>query len=619
MKNKIYKYIIILQFSLVLLSVSTLAANKTISLKLTYDNQVHNYNEEEIFVAIDGEQLSNLSMPPIILNGYTLVPAREVFEKMGAVVEWKSDIEQAVIKSGDNVIIIPINSKTAYVNGKASEMDTEAKIINNKTMIPLRFVSAAMGYEVNWDNETRTVNISLPLPKVVKEAIKIKEDDYCYKLVNGEDEILAEYPYIKYIGCNVYAFCNDENYIGILNSKGEIIIEPEFLNDWIFTSSLYAVNNTLTLKKDNTFYIYDTKGELKKTIEAPLGYELAYPGYNEKYLKQYDIKAISGSNVVVAEHWGNTTIETSSNQEYFIIRLFSEKKAAEDYYNIIALPNGEFIAIDRKTDLGVFLNADGSLKEKMNMYLNPSSQILHGDKYFVTYYDKNFFEPNTRCDIVEYNGNVVCENIKNEEVEVELEKLISTETDVKYSAISYKLINNNNELLADYPYIHYIGCDMYLFKNANDCYGALDKSGNVIIEPKYSYVEGTKYAVNNIVTFQSGNRFDIYDNKGNLKKSIDSPLGYKLEYPGFNEKYLKRYDVEAISGSNVVVAEHLGDMTMEPSNDQEYFIIKLFSEQKAAEGYNTITPLPNGEFTAFRASDNAKVVLNADGSLKFEP
>lgn len=362
MINKIYRFIILLQISSVLLSVSTLAANKTINLKLTYDNKVHSYNAEEIFITIDGEKLSDLSMPPIILNGYTLVPAREVFEKMGAVVEWKSDIEQAVIKSGDNIIIIPINSKTAYVNGKASEMDTEAKIINDKTMMPLRFVSAAMRYEVNWDNETRTVNISLPLPKVVKEAIKIKEDDYCYKLVNGEDEILAEY-----------------------------------------------------------------------------------------------------------------------------------------------------------------------------------------------------------------------------------------------------------------PYIHYIGCNMYLFKNANDCYGALDKSGNVIIEPTYSYVEGTKYAVNNIVTFQSGNRFDIYDNKGNLKKSIDSPLGYKLEYPGFNEKYLKRYDVEAISGSNVVVAEHLGDMTMEPSNDQECFIIKLFSEQKAAEGYNTITPLPNGEFTAFRASDNAKVVLNADGSLKFEP
>ena len=431
MKNKIYKYIIILHFSLVLLHVNTLAAGKIINLKLTYDNQLHNYNSEEIFVAIDGEQLNNLSMPPIILNGYTLVPAREVFEKMGATVEWKSDIEQAVIKSGDNIIIIPINSKKAYVNGKTSEMDTEAEIINNKTMIPLRFVSVAMGYEVSWDNETRTANIVLPLPKVVKEITEIKGKDstgydYWYKLVSSKDEILAEYPYIKYIGCNVYAFCNDKDYIGILNTKGEIIIEPEFFNDWAITSRLYAVNNTLTLKKDNTFYIYNTNGELKKTIESPLGYELTYPGYNEKYLKRYDIEAISGSNIVVAEHWGDMTIETSPKQEYFIIRLFSEKKAAEDYYNIIALPNGEFIAIDRKTDLGVFLNADGSLKEKMGAYLNPSSQILYGDKYFITYHDKNFFEPYAYCDIVEYNGNVICEHIKNEEVKMELNKLIST-------------------------------------------------------------------------------------------------------------------------------------------------------------------------------------------------
>lgn len=406
-------YLLTIFFALSSLSL-VFAQNKNMT--LTYDNTSYIYSAEEVYISIDGEKLDDLAMPPIILNGYTLVPAREVFEKIGAIVEYKADIEQVVIKSNDDVIIIPINSKMAYINGKASEMDTEAKIINNKTMIPLRFVSDAMGYEVSWDNETRTANIKLPAPKI------IAEDNY--KLVNNKNDILAEYPYIKYIGCNVYAFCNDKNYIGILNTKGEIIIEPEFFNDWAIIGSLYAVNNIITLKKDNTFYIYNTTGELKKTIESPLDYELAYPGYNEKYLNQYDIKAISGSNVVVSEHWGDMTVETSPKQEYFIIRLFSEKKAAEDYYNIISLPNGEFIAIDRKTNLGVYLNADGSLKEKMNMYLNPSSQILYDDKYFIAYYNENYFDNDTYCDIVDYNGNIIYKKIKNMDVKKILKELI---------------------------------------------------------------------------------------------------------------------------------------------------------------------------------------------------
>lgn len=420
MKNKIYKHIIMLCLSLILLYVNTSAANKTINLKLTYDNQVHNYNTEEVFVAIDGENLNNLSMPPIILNGYTLVPAREVFEATGAKVEWKGDIQQVYITSGDNLIVIPINSKKAYVNGKSSEMDTEAKIINNKTMIPLRFVSVAMGYEISWDNKTRIANINIPMPKVIEEVTETKGKDsthydYNYKLVNSNGEILAEYPSIHYIGCNMYLFIkvNDDgnDYYGVLDKFGKVIIEPKYS---YVAGKKYAVNNIVTFQSGNRFDIYDNKGNLKKSIDFPLGYELAYPGYNDKYSRRYDVIAISGSNVVVAEHLGDMVIESTPEQEYFIIRLFSEQKSAEDYYNIIALPNGEFIATDRKTHLGVFLNADGSLKKKMDKYLDPSARGLYYDNYFLAYYTEEFHQENSYCDIVDYNGNILYEKVTND-------------------------------------------------------------------------------------------------------------------------------------------------------------------------------------------------------------
>ncbi len=153
------KKFLLLAAVLTLFTANVSAANKYINMTLTYDYQNHNYNAEEVFVAVDGVKLTNLTMPPIIFSGYTLVPAREVFEAMGAEVQWKSDTEQVYVSYNDNLVVIPIGSKTAYVNGVSKTMDIEAKIINNKTMIPLRFVSDALSFTTEWDNTTRTANI----------------------------------------------------------------------------------------------------------------------------------------------------------------------------------------------------------------------------------------------------------------------------------------------------------------------------------------------------------------------------------------------------------------------------------------------------------------------------
>lgn len=149
---------IVLLFVLILSS-TVGAANKYVNMTLRYDYSDHKYNAEEVFVAINGKKLTNLVMPPIILNGYTLVPAREVFEGVGADVEWKKELEQVYIKYNDNLVVIPIDSSKAYLNGKSTSMQTKAKIINNKTMIPLRFVTTALGFNIEWNKTTRVANI----------------------------------------------------------------------------------------------------------------------------------------------------------------------------------------------------------------------------------------------------------------------------------------------------------------------------------------------------------------------------------------------------------------------------------------------------------------------------
>lgn len=147
---------------LALFTAPVAAAGKYINMKLEYDGSVHNYSAEEVSLVVDGKALKELPMPPILFDDYTLVPAREVFEALGADVKWISDLYQVYITCGDDVVMLEIDSKKAYVNGDTLTMSIAPKIINDKTMIPLRFVSESIGMEVGWDSKTRVASISKP-------------------------------------------------------------------------------------------------------------------------------------------------------------------------------------------------------------------------------------------------------------------------------------------------------------------------------------------------------------------------------------------------------------------------------------------------------------------------
>lgn len=157
-----FKAVVALILIFALSAETVLAAGKYINMTLEYDGGAHNYSAEEVTLVVDGKTLSDLPMPPIIFNDYTLVPAREVFEALGAEVDWISDLYQVYVKYEDDVVMLQIDSTKAYVNGEAMEMSIAPKIINDKTMIPLRFASESIGMEVGWNSQTRVASVSKP-------------------------------------------------------------------------------------------------------------------------------------------------------------------------------------------------------------------------------------------------------------------------------------------------------------------------------------------------------------------------------------------------------------------------------------------------------------------------
>ena len=97
---------------------------------------------------------------PVIVNERTLVPIRAIIEAMGGTVGWDGEKREVSLDyNGDNIRLV-IDSTTAYFNGKASELDTAPAIINERTMLPIRFIAESFGFDVAWDGDTQKITIT---------------------------------------------------------------------------------------------------------------------------------------------------------------------------------------------------------------------------------------------------------------------------------------------------------------------------------------------------------------------------------------------------------------------------------------------------------------------------
>ena len=122
------------------------------------------FADEEIKLYIDGDRIET-DVAPEIVNDRTLIPVRCFFEKFDAEVIWVESTKQVVIENDDKSIILKIDDKTAYVNNKAVKLDAPPIIKNDRTLVPVRFISENLGYNVDWKDETRSVYITSPEPE----------------------------------------------------------------------------------------------------------------------------------------------------------------------------------------------------------------------------------------------------------------------------------------------------------------------------------------------------------------------------------------------------------------------------------------------------------------------
>jgi hypothetical protein len=109
-------------------------------------------------VKVRGNELK-FDVPPVIKEGRTLIPVRAVMNSLGAEVKWDAETKTVTIAKGDQTIVLTLDSRAVQVNGQDQQIDYPARLISNRTFVPIRFIAETFGCKVAYDEESDTVTV----------------------------------------------------------------------------------------------------------------------------------------------------------------------------------------------------------------------------------------------------------------------------------------------------------------------------------------------------------------------------------------------------------------------------------------------------------------------------
>ncbi|HEU4964186.1 MAG TPA: ankyrin repeat domain-containing protein [Bacilli bacterium] len=142
----------------------------------------------DLTLYLDG-QLQKLDQKPYLVNGHTMVPVRFLSEAMGLEVEWNQQYQEVTIKGRDQRWELQIGEAVAYSGfSYPTEMPVAAEIQDGHTMVPLRFLIEMLGADIKWNAASRAVEIRT-LPWQIEDAIKASDERKARELLTQTGDL----------------------------------------------------------------------------------------------------------------------------------------------------------------------------------------------------------------------------------------------------------------------------------------------------------------------------------------------------------------------------------------------------------------------------------------------
>lgn len=126
---------------------------------LCYTFQSSVFAVNEITVQYNEKNI-DFDIPPQIINERVMVPLRAIFEHLGADVEWDDWTQTATATKDKKIIKCTLNRNEIFIDGEYKYIDVPPCVINQRILVPVRFISEALSCDVLWDSEAKCVLIS---------------------------------------------------------------------------------------------------------------------------------------------------------------------------------------------------------------------------------------------------------------------------------------------------------------------------------------------------------------------------------------------------------------------------------------------------------------------------
>ncbi len=162
-------------------------------------NIMNALGQDEIHIIYNDTPVTYEDVKPVNTEGRVMIPFRAALESMGATVEYDDATRHVTASKGTKTIDFTLMDDTINVddNGEKSTvtMDVPMIIVEDRTLVPIRFMSNALGMQVGWDGDTETVviadydeyfaNVDSLIPNI-KKLQSIESDDFDVSIADVE-------------------------------------------------------------------------------------------------------------------------------------------------------------------------------------------------------------------------------------------------------------------------------------------------------------------------------------------------------------------------------------------------------------------------------------------------
>ncbi len=183
--------------------------DKAIALLYVTEGEMEVYSQGKVFT---------MDIPSVSENDDICVPARTFAETLNMKVDWDAANKEVIFYYGDGILKAGLNTLSVYFNEKEVQFRNEIRVINGRTMVPVRDIVELFGFITVFDAEKSSVSVYDKKNYMIKEFCdtglipneicahtldeEINRKQMVYLLVNlyekfnGEIEITEENPFI---------------------------------------------------------------------------------------------------------------------------------------------------------------------------------------------------------------------------------------------------------------------------------------------------------------------------------------------------------------------------------------------------------------------------------------